>query len=159
MGVVVTESGGILTVKRDDVRPHISRVRFQLVHCDTQIYAVLVTEETVGADAFRTGTGCNVLCVLLRALHRFPVGFQRQRDKCRGGCLGWFGSVVLILIQRFAVRKIFCEFCDEQLLLSCGRTVVRNDLHTLTGSDVLEVSTDTTIAFDVGAFENQFYHS
>ena len=40
----------------------------------------------------------------------------------------------------------------ELLLLSCGRTLIRDDLHPLTGCDVLEVTGSTAGAFDVGTF-------
>ena len=92
-------------------------------------------------------------------MERIPVGLQRQCDERGGVSLGGLCDVVFILIERFAVRKIFREFVDELLLLPCGWTVIRDDLHPLTGSDVLEVAGRTTGALDVGTLEDQLCHS
>ena len=98
-GVVEAESGSILTLEGDDVRPHISVVAFQLTHRCIEIHGFLITEQTVGADSFRSGTSCYVLHVLLGLLNRIPVGLQGQRDKSRCVDLGRLRDVVLVLVE------------------------------------------------------------
>ena len=88
-----------------------------------------------------------------------PVGFQRQRDERRGADLSGLRQVVLVLIERLAVRKVLDQFGDELLLLSCGRTVIWDKLHPLPGRDVAKVSGGPAGAFDIGALEDQSCHS
>ena len=100
-----------------------------------------------------------VLHVLLRLVNGIPVGFQRQRDERRGADLGGLRQVVLVLVERFAVREVFDQFGDELLLLPCGRTVIRDKLHPLPGRDVAKVSGGPAGAFDIGTLEDQSCHS
>ena len=117
--------------------PDVSGVVLQLVHRCIQIDPIAVSEQTVFTQTFRAGTGGDVLHVPFRLHHRIPIGFESQRDERRGVGLGGLVHVVAVLIQFFDLWEILHQFCDELLLLSCGGTVIRDDFHPLTGSDVL----------------------
>ena len=158
-GVVEAEPSSILPLERDDMRPHISGVVLQFFHGFLQRDCILITEQTVSADALGAWPGGNVLHVLLRLVNGIPVGFQRQRDERR--CIDLCGlcQVVLVLIEHLAVREVFDQFCDELLLLSCGRTVIWDKLHPLPGRDVAQVSGGPAGAFDIGTLEDQSCHS
>ena len=156
-GVVEAEPGSILPLEGDDVRPHISGVALQFLHGFLQRDRFLITEQTVCADALGTGTGGDVLHVLLRLVNGIPVGFQRQRDERRGADLGGLRQVVLVLIERLAVREVLDQFDDELLLLSGGRTVIRDKLHPR--CDIAKVSGGPAGAFDIGTLEDQSCHS
>ena len=80
-------------------------------------------------------------------------------DERRGVDLGGFRQIVLVLIERLAVREVFGQFCDELLLLSCGRTVIWDKLHTLPRCDVAQISGGPAGAFDIGTLEDQSCHS
>ena len=88
-----------------------------------------------------------------------PVGLESQRDERRGVDLGGFRQVVLVLVERFAVREVFDQLGDELLLFSGGRTVIRDKLHPLPGRDVAKVSGGPAGAFDIGTLEDQSCHS
>lgn len=64
-GVVVTQAGSILTLERDDVRPHISGVVLQFFHGFLQRDRFLITKQTMSADALGARPGGDVLHVLL----------------------------------------------------------------------------------------------
>ena len=64
-GVVATQTGSILTLEGDDVRPHVSAVALQLRHGFLQRNGVVITEQAVGADALSTRSGGDVLHVLV----------------------------------------------------------------------------------------------
>ena len=64
-GVVEAEPGRILTLEGDDVRPHVSGVALQLRHGLLQRNGVVITEQTMSADALGTRPGGDVLHVLL----------------------------------------------------------------------------------------------
>ena len=158
-GVIEAEPGRILTLEGDDVHPHISGVVLQLRHGFLQRDGITITEQAVSTDALRTRPGGNVLHVLLRLVNGIPVGFESQRDERRGVDLSGFRQVVLVLVERLAVREVFDQFCDELLLLSCGRTVIRDKLHPLPGRDVAKVSGGPAGAFDIRTLEDQSCHS
>ena len=158
-GVVEAQAGSIFTLERDDVHPHIAGVVLQLRHGFLQRDGITITEQAVSTDALRTRPGGNVLHVLLRLVNGIPVGFESQRDERRGVDLSGFRQVVLVLVERLAVREVFDQFCDELLLLSCGRTVIRDKLHPLPGRDVAKVSGGPAGAFDIGTLEDQSCHS
>lgn len=61
--------------------------------------------------------------------------------------------------ERLAVREVLDQFGDELLLLSCGRTVIRDKLHPLPGRDVAKVSGCPAGAFDIRTLEDQSCHS
>ena len=88
-----------------------------------------------------------------------PVGLENQCDERRGTDLGGLSQVVLVLVERFAVREVLDQLGDELLLLSGGRTVIRDKLHPLPGRDVAKVSGGSAGAFDVGTLEDQSCHS
>ena len=157
--VIEAELGRILTLEGDDVRPHISRVVLQFFHGLAQRDRFLITEQTVGTNAFSTRTGGDVLHVLVRLMDGIPVGLESQRDERRGVDLGGFRQVVLVLVERLAVREVFDQLGDELLLLSGGRTVIRDELHPLPGRDVAQVSGGPAGAFDIGTLEDQSCHS
>ena len=160
-GVVITKPGGILPFQGEDVRPHISGAAIQLVHCFLQIRIFLITEQTVVAKALRPWPGGDVLHVAIRLLHRRPVFLQCPGDERRGICFGRLDFVIRILIQLLCIRKILHQFCDELLLLSCGWTVIWEQLHTLPRSNVSQIPTDriAPTAFEVWAFDDQSCHS
>ncbi len=158
-GVVEAEPGRILTLEGDDVRPYISGVVLQFFHGLAQRDRFLITEQTVGTDALGAWPGGNVLHVLLRLVDGIPVGFESQRDERRGVDLGGFRQVVLVLVERFAVWEVYDQFCDELLLLSCGRTVILDKFHPLPRCDVAKVSGGPAGAFDIGTLEDQSCHS
>ena len=106
-GVVEAEPGSVLTLERDDVRPHISGVVLQFFHGFLQRDGITITEQAVSTDALRARPGGNVLHVLLRLVNGIPVGFESQRDERRGVDLGGFRQVVLVLVERFAVWEVF----------------------------------------------------
>ena len=111
----------------------------------------------MGTDALGPWPGGDVLHVLVRLMDGIPVGFQRQRDERRGVDLGGFRQVVLVLVERLAVREVFDQFGDELLLLPCGRTVIRDKLHPLPGRDVAKVSGGPAGAFDIRTLEDLFF--
>ena len=158
-GVVEAEPGRILTLEGDDVRPHISGVVLQFLHGFLQRDRFLITEQTVDTDALGAWPGGNVLHVLLRLVNGIPVGFEGQRDERRGVDLGGFCQVVLVLIERLTVREVFDQLGDELLLLSCGRTVIRNEFHPLPRCDVAQVPEGFAGAFDIGTLQDQSCHS
>ena len=158
-GVIEAEPGSILPLERDDMRPHISGVALQLRHGLLQRNGVVITEQAMSADALSAGAGGDVLHVLLRLVDGIPVGFQRQRDERRGVDFRGLRQVVLVLVERFAVREVFDQFGDELLLLSGGRTVIRDKLHPLPGRDVAKVSGGSAGAFDIGTLEDQSCYS
>ena len=142
LGVVVTQPLCILPFQRDDVGPHISGVVLQLVHRCFQRDCVIVTEQAVAAQPLRTGTSGDVPGVALHVGEFVPVGLQHYGDECGGIELGGLCSIVLILIEGFAVRKIFRKLVDELLLLACGRTVVWQQFHPFPRGDVAQVSAE-----------------
>ena len=73
-GVIEAEPGSILTLEGDDVRPHISGVALQFFHGLLQRDGIVITEQTVSADALRARPGGDVLHVLLRLVDGIPVG-------------------------------------------------------------------------------------
>ena len=158
-GVIEAEPDRILPLERDDMRPHISGVVLQFFHGFLQRDCILITEQTVSADALRARTGGNILHVLFRLVNGIPVGFESQRDERRGVDLSGFRQVVLVLIERLVVREVLDQFCDELFLLSCGRTVIRDKLHPFPGRDVAKVSGGPAGAFDIGTLEDQSCHS
>ena len=158
-GVIEAEPDRILPLERDDMRPHVSGVAFQFFHGFLQRDCILITEQTVSADALRARTGGDILHVLFRLVDGIPVGLQRQRDERRGADLSGLRQVVLVLIERLAVRKVLDQFSGELLLLSCGRTVIWDKLHPLPGCDVAQVSGGPAGAFDIGTLEDQSCHS
>ena len=158
-GVIEAEPGSILTLEGDDVRPHVSGVALQLRHGFLQRDGITITEQAMSADALSMRPGGDVLHVLLRLVNGIPVGFESQRDERRGVDLSGFRQVVLVLIERLAVREVFDQFCDELLLLSCGRTVIWDKLHPLPRCDVAKVSGGPAGAFDIGTLEDQSCHS
>ena len=106
-GVVEAELGSVLTLERDDMRPHISGVVLQFFHGFLQRDCILITEQTVSADALRARTGGDILHVLFRLVDGIPVGLQRQRDERRGVDFGGLRQVALVLVERFAVWEVF----------------------------------------------------
>ena len=96
--IVVAEALSIFTPQRDDVRPHISAVAFQLRHSLCHIHVVFITEETVRAEALCTRTGSDVLHVDLGALYGLPVGLQRHGDERRRIHLCRRGMVIAVLV-------------------------------------------------------------
>ena len=106
-GVVEAEPGSVLTLERDDMRPHISGVVLQFFHGFLQRDCILITEQTVSTDALRARTGGDILHVLFRLVDGIPVGLQRQRDERRGVDFGGLRQVVLVLVERFAVWEVF----------------------------------------------------
>ena len=141
--------------------PHVSGVLIQLPYCFLQIHAVLIPKEAVVTQPLRPGPGGDVLHVAIRLLHRRPVFLQCSGDERRGVCFGRLGCVVRILIQFFAIRKILHQFFDELLLLSCGWTVIWEQLHTLPRADVFQIATDriASTVLEIGTFQNQSCHS
>ena len=140
--------------------PHISSVVLQFQHGFVQFHTVLVSEQPVVTQTLRTWTGGDVLGVALRGLNLGPVLLQCQSDEGRGVGFRGMLCVVLILQQIFRVRKIFYQFCDELLLLACGRTVIRNDLHPFPRCDVLHVAACalSAAALDIRALDDQSCH-
>ena len=55
-----------------------------------------------------------------------PVGLESQRDERRGADLGGLRQVVLVLVERLAVREVLDQLGDELLLLPCRRMVIRD---------------------------------
>ncbi|CAN3996521.1 30S ribosomal protein S15, partial [Dysosmobacter welbionis] len=69
--------------------------------------------------------------------------------------------IVIILQQLFHIREVFCQLCDELLLLAGWRTVIRDDLHPLPCRDVAHVTVCAlvTSALDIRTFDDQSCHS
>ena len=147
----------VLPFERNDVGPNISGVLFQFRHGALQVHTIFVTEQAVAAQPLRTGTSGDVPGVALHGGELVPVGLQRQRDECGGIELGGLCSIVLILIEGFAVRKIFRKFVDELLLLACGRTVIQQQFHPFPRGDVAQVSAEGGVpaTLVVGTFDDQ----
>src|SRR5699024_12413587 len=95
--------------------------------------------------SLRPCPGGDVLHVALLLLHRRPVFLQCPGDERRGICFGRLDFVIRILIQLLCIRKILHQFCDELLLLSCGWTVIREQLHALPCPNVPQVAADRTV--------------
>ena len=73
----------------DDVCPHVAVVVIQFVHDSAQIHVVIVTEETVFPQPFRSGPQGDVLGVALHRREPVPIRFQRQCDERGRGCFCW----------------------------------------------------------------------
>ena len=106
-GVIEAEPDRILTLEGDDVRPHVSGVVLQFLHGPVERDGIVITEQAVGTNALGTRPGGDVLHVLLRLVDGIPVGLESQRDERRGVDLSGLCLVVLVLIERFAVREVF----------------------------------------------------
>ena len=158
-GVIEAEPGRILPLERDDVRPNISGVALQFFHGLVQRDCILITEQTVCADALGAGTGGDVLHVLLRLVNGIPVGFESQRDERRGVDLRRLRQIVLVFVERLAVREVLDQFGDELLLLVRGRTVIRNNFNPLPRCDVAQVTGGSAGAIDIRTLEDQSCHS
>ena len=141
--------------------PHVAGVVIQFIRDSGEVNGIIVTEETVFPQPLRSGPQGDVLGVTFHALYPIPVSLQRQCDERGRGCFGWVRRVVLVLHQFFCVRIILHQLCDELLLFSCWRTVIRDDLHTLPRRDVLEIPTSAlpSTALDVRAFDDQPCHA
>ena len=159
--MVIPQPLRILPVEGDDVRPHIAGVVIQFVCNSGEVNGIVITEQTVFPQPFRSGPQGDVLGVALGGREPVPIRFQRQRNERGRGCFGWVRRVVLVLHQLFCVRKILHQFCDELLLLACRWTVIRDDLHPLPCGDVLEVPASAlpSAALDVRAFDDQPCHA
>ena len=120
LGVVIAQACGILSLQRDDVRPHIFLVALQLSRHLFQIHVVLVTEQAVAAHALHSRTIGDVLRVDIALLDIRPVILQRPGDECRGVEFGRRITVAAVLRQLYCVGKIFCQRSDELLLFLCG---------------------------------------
>ena len=79
--MVIPQPLRVLPVEGDDVRPHVAGVVIQFIHDSAQIHVVIVTEETVLPQPFRSGPQGDVRGVTFRALYPIPIRFQRQRDE------------------------------------------------------------------------------
>ena len=64
-GVIEAEPGRILPLDRDDMCPHISGVALQFFHGPVERDSIVITEQTVSADALRARTGGDILHVLV----------------------------------------------------------------------------------------------
>ena len=161
LGVVVAQPHRVLSLEGDDVGPHISGVLLQLVHRCIQRDCIVVTEQTVAAQPLCPGPGGDVPGVALHGGELVPVGLQRHGDERGGIGLCRLFNVVLILIEGFAVRKIFHQFCDELLLLAGGRTVIRQQFHPFPRGDVAQVAAEGGVpaALVVGTLDDQSCHS
>ena len=139
------------------MRPHVAGVVIQFVRDSGEVNGIIVTEETVLPQPLRSRTQSDVLGVALHRRELVPIRFHCQRDKGRGVGFGGRGFVVVVLQQFFRVWEVFHQFCDHLLLLSCGRTVIRDDLHPLPRRDVLEVPASAlpSAALDVRTFDDQ----
>ena len=160
-GIVVAKTRGVLTLQRENMSPHIPAVLIQLPHGFLQVHSIFITKEPVVTQPFRTRPGCNVLHVAVRLLHLKPVFLQRSGDKDRGIGLGGLVFVIGILTQLLRLREILCQFGDELLLLSSGRTVIWDDLHPFPCADVPQITADRTAssALEIRTFHDQSCHS
>ena len=79
--VVIPKPRRILPVEGDDVRPHVAVVVIQFIHDSVQIHVIIVTEQTVFPQPFRSGPQGDVLGIALHRGEPVPIRFQRQRDE------------------------------------------------------------------------------
>ena len=161
LGTVVAQPHCILPLQGDNVGPHISGVLFQFRHGALQVHTIFVTKQAVAAQPLCAGTGSDVPGVALHVGELVPVRLQSQCDERRCIALCGLCSIVLILIEGFAVRKIFRKFVDELLLLACGRTVVWQQFHPFPRGDVAQVAAERSVpaTLVVGTFDDQSCHS
>ena len=160
-GIVAAKACGVLPVRREDVRPDVAGVVLQFRYGGVQVHTIRVTEQAMVTQSFCTRTCCDVFHVTIRLLHLLPVFLQRQGDERRGIGFCRLLYIVIILQQLFHIREVFCQLCDELLLLAGWRTVIRDDLHPLPRRDVSRVTvcTLTTSALDIRTLDDQSYHS
>ncbi len=159
---VIAQTGRVLPLQRDDVRPHVAGVAVQF-HCRLlQIHTVIITEQAVAAKPLYSRAGCDVLQVHIGAVGLLPVALQRRGDERGSMGLGARCLPVSILQQLPAVREVPHQRPDQLLLTLGGGAVVRHQLYAVPCPDVAQVSAATYAAFaaalDVRAFQNQLGH-
>ena len=143
------------------MRPDVAGVVLQFRYGGVQVHTIRVTEQAMVTQSFCTRTCCDVFHVTIRLLHLLPVFLQRQGDERRGIGFCRLLYIVIILQQLFHIREVFCQLCDELLLLAGWRTVIRDDLHPLPCRDVAHVTVCAlvTSALDIRTFDDQSCHS
>ena len=96
--VIIAEAFGVLSAKRYDCRPYISRMHIEFVRHLLQIHRhAVVGKKSVRADAFRTGTGGNVVGIGFCVHHLIGVFFKHSGNKFRSRADRFLFKVVLIL--------------------------------------------------------------
>ena len=115
--LIESESLRILTAQRDDHRPHVSFVVIQFLRDLAELDGdSVIGEQTVGAEAFSSRSGGDIVSVGLGLHHLVSVIFQSAGDKLRSVSYRWLFQIVLILQHLFTVGKVFEDFFDELLL-------------------------------------------
>ena len=87
--MVVAQPLRVLPVEGDDVRPHVAGVVIQFIRDSGEVNGIIVTEETVFPQPFRSRTQGDVLGVALHRREPVPIRFQRQCDERGRGCFCW----------------------------------------------------------------------
>ena len=119
--VIISEAFGVLTTQRYDCRPHIARVRIEFIGYLLQIHRhAVVGEEPVRADAFRTGTGGDVVGIGFSVHHFVSIFLKRTGNEFRSCTNRFVFEVVLIFQGRTAVGKV-CEYFLNEPPLFVGR--------------------------------------
>ena len=63
------------------MRPHVTVVAIQFVRDSGEVNGIVITEQAVFPQPFRSGPQGDVLGVALHRGEPVPIRFQRQRDK------------------------------------------------------------------------------
>ena len=79
--MVIPKPRRVLPMEGDDVRPHVTVVAIQFVRDSGEVNGIVITEQAVFPQPFRSGPQGDVLGVALHRGEPVPIRFQRQRDK------------------------------------------------------------------------------
>ena len=97
--VIIAESFGVLTAQRYDCRPHISRMRIEFIGYLLQIHRhTVIGKKSVRAEAFRTGTGGDVVGIGFGVHHLIGIFLKHSGNKFRS-CTNRFVFEVVLILQ------------------------------------------------------------
>ena len=163
--VIIAKALGVLTAKRYDCRPHISRMRIEFIGYLLQIHRhTVIGKESVRADAFHTGTGGDVVGIGCGVHHFIGIFLKRTGNEFRSCSNRFILEIILILQGRTAVGKVREDFLYQLLLLICCRSISFRFIYffnALTGSNVFRIAAEviSLIGLQIFEFRNKPCHS
>ena len=116
----------------------------------------VIGKESVRAEAFRTGTGSNVVGIGFCVYHFIGIFLKRTGNKFRSRDDRFLFKVVLILQRGFAVGKVREDFLYQLLLLICCRSISFRFIYlfnALTGSNVFRIAAEVISLIWLQIFE------
>ena len=69
--------------------PHVAGVVIQFIRDSGEVNGIVITDETVFPQPFRSGPQGDILGVTFHALYPIPIRFQRQCDERGRSCFCW----------------------------------------------------------------------